>query len=114
MLLERGADINAPAAAENGRTAIEGAAEHGRLDMVQFLLDNGAKGEHETGFSKAIDLAEAEVHFRIAKVLRAHVETPAYPDLAYGESSDGMAIGPPPDFVISDETLYHFDFGFME
>ncbi|KAK1658912.1 hypothetical protein BDP55DRAFT_637418 [Colletotrichum godetiae] len=114
MLLERGADINAPAAAENGRTAIEGAAEHGRLDMVQFLLDNGAKGEHETGFSKAIDLAEAEVHFRIAKVLRAHVETPAYPDLAYGESSDRIAIGPPPDFVISDETLYHFDFGFME
>ncbi|KAK2051780.1 hypothetical protein LY76DRAFT_470800, partial [Colletotrichum caudatum] len=69
-LLERGADVNAPPAAEEGRTAIEGAAEHGRLDMVRFLISAGAVGDAEKGFGRAIELAEQEHRFTIADFLR--------------------------------------------
>lgn len=40
ILLEHGARIDARAGVENGRTAVEGAAEFGCLDMVKLLLDN--------------------------------------------------------------------------
>lgn len=40
MLIEREADVDAPAA-ECGWTALEGAAEHGELDAVRMLLDRG-------------------------------------------------------------------------
>ncbi|KAA8646597.1 uncharacterized protein ATNIH1004_008030 [Aspergillus tanneri] len=43
QLLELGAEIDAPRADTPGRTALEGAAEHGGLGMVQFLLENGAQ-----------------------------------------------------------------------
>jgi ankyrin repeat protein len=65
--------VNARPAVKEGRTAIEGAAEHGRLDMVQLLLNAGAKGDvtGKTGFKRAIELAEKNRHFAIAQVLRA-------------------------------------------
>ncbi|KAJ3950013.1 uncharacterized protein N0V96_001148 [Colletotrichum fioriniae] len=113
MLLERGADVNAPAAAEDGRTAVEGAAEHGRLDVVQLLLENGAKGDPETGFCRAIELAEAEVHFGVAKILREHVAMSALLDfdLAH-EEAGGDLVGPlpSPGFVFSDEVFADFNF----
>lgn len=31
--------MNAPDITVNGRTALEGAPQHGRLDLVQLLLD---------------------------------------------------------------------------
>jgi hypothetical protein len=34
MRLKAGADVNAAPAQKHGRNALEGAAEHGRLDMV--------------------------------------------------------------------------------
>ncbi|KAK3902110.1 ankyrin repeat-containing domain protein [Staphylotrichum tortipilum] len=66
FLLDKGADINA---APSGRYAIEGAAEHGRLDMVQLLLNAGARGNVRdgTGFAFAITLANGEGHFAIAE-----------------------------------------------
>lgn len=70
ILLAHGALINAPAAPEEGRTAVEGAAEHGRLEMVRFLLSEGAMPDPVIGFSRAIKLAEQELHLGIAKVLR--------------------------------------------
>jgi ankyrin repeat protein len=42
LLLEKGADVNAPASPQEGRMALDGAAEHGRLDTVQLLLTFGA------------------------------------------------------------------------
>ena len=41
MLLKAGADVNASPAVTSGRTALE-EAEHGRLDLVQLLLNAGA------------------------------------------------------------------------
>jgi ankyrin repeat protein len=41
MLLKAGADVNASPAYIEGRTALEGAAENGRLDLVQLLLNAG-------------------------------------------------------------------------
>jgi len=57
-----------------GRSALEGAAEHGRLDMVQYLLNcgAGAKDPSETRYSSAAELAEKEGHYIIAKLLREY------------------------------------------
>ncbi|KAL2670663.1 hypothetical protein Neosp_014452 [[Neocosmospora] mangrovei] len=70
LLLEKGADINAPGAPDEGRTALEGAAEHGRMEMLRFLLSKGAMPDLITGYSRAIELAEEELHVGIAKFLR--------------------------------------------
>ncbi|KXH68585.1 hypothetical protein CSAL01_05172 [Colletotrichum salicis] len=109
ILMDRGADVNVPAAAENGRTAVEGAAEHGRISMVRFLLKNGAK---ETGFTTAIELAEAEVYLGVAKFLREHVAMSALLDLelAHGASNDLSTTLPSPGFVFTDEIMADFNF----
>ncbi|KAF7546546.1 hypothetical protein G7Z17_g8344 [Cylindrodendrum hubeiense] len=70
ILLAHGAHVNAPAAPEEGRTAVEGAAEHGRWEMVRLLLSEGAMPDPVFGFSRAIKLAEEELHLGIAKLLR--------------------------------------------
>ena len=41
MLIELGVDVNAQA--DTGRTALHGAAHKGRTDVIQILVDNGAK-----------------------------------------------------------------------
>jgi len=41
-LLDSGADVNAAGCFHFGRTALEGAAEHGRIDILQLLLNEGA------------------------------------------------------------------------
>ncbi|KAJ5603389.1 ankyrin repeat-containing domain protein [Penicillium hordei] len=72
-LLECGADVSAPAAPEQGRTAIDGAAERGHLEMVQLLLN--AYGEQEalgTVCNQAADYAEKEGHCELAHWLRAY------------------------------------------
>ncbi|OCL09079.1 hypothetical protein AOQ84DRAFT_269706, partial [Glonium stellatum] len=42
LLLNHGADVNAAPARFGGRTALEGAAEHGRVDVLRLLLSAGA------------------------------------------------------------------------
>lgn len=71
QFLEAGADVNAAAAKYNGRTALDGAAEYGRLDMVQLLLNAGACGDSTKAhrFDRAIELAQTNGHFAIAKLL---------------------------------------------
>jgi ankyrin repeat protein len=65
--------VNGRPALRDGRTAIEGAAEHGRLDTVQLLLNYGATGGvvWGKGLKKAKDLAEENGHTEIAKMLRS-------------------------------------------
>lgn len=41
-LIQRGADIDAPANEESGQTALQGAVSTGSFDIVQLLLQNGA------------------------------------------------------------------------
>ncbi|RMJ12422.1 hypothetical protein CDV36_007934 [Fusarium kuroshium] len=68
LLLERGAQIDAPGAHKEGRTALEGAAEQGRIEMLRFLLSKGAG--LVSGYTRAIELAEKELHIGIVKLLR--------------------------------------------
>jgi ankyrin repeat protein len=42
LLLESGADFNAPGDGDHGRTALRAAAENDNVQMVQLLLDSGA------------------------------------------------------------------------
>ena len=65
LLIEKGADVNAPAVDEVGRTALEGAAEHGRLDIVQLLLNLGV----EVVGSRAIQFAREEGHDGVVALL---------------------------------------------
>jgi ankyrin repeat protein len=76
MLLDRGADVDAWPSSVKRLTAIEGAAEHGRLDMVQLLLNAGAKGDVASGkgFERAIELAKKEGHYAVAGLLEAEQE----------------------------------------
>jgi ankyrin repeat protein len=60
MLLEKNANLFAPAAIHGGRMPFEGAAEHGRLDMMTFLVGKGVL-DVEGGarqVQRAMDLAE--------------------------------------------------------
>ena len=55
----------------NGRTALEGATEHGRLDMVSMLLKAGASrgGRDQEQLSRAMDFAEENGYPYIADLL---------------------------------------------
>ncbi|GAB7322314.1 hypothetical protein MBLNU13_g03290t1 [Cladosporium sp. NU13] len=65
-LIQRGANVNAAPMGKNGRTALEGAAEHGRLDMVQLLLNL----EAEVQGSRALQFARKEGHDGVVMLLR--------------------------------------------
>ena len=65
LLIQKGANVNAAAIGRNGRTALEGAAEHGRLDIVQLFLSLGA----EVAGSRAIQFARKEGHDGVVALL---------------------------------------------
>lgn len=69
-LIKAGADVNARPAVVSGRAAIDGAAEHGRLDTVQLLRNAGAVSE-SNGFDKAIELARKNNHHTLADLLES-------------------------------------------
>lgn len=76
MLLDAGADVNAEAeGALHGVTALEGAAERGRMEVVYLLIENGARDQGTEGrqFQKAISLAEDQGHNALARWLRGLV-----------------------------------------
>jgi ankyrin repeat protein len=77
FLLEAGAEVDAPASKVHGRTALEGAAWQGRLDMVAMLLKAGAalKGNDQAQIQRAISFAEENDHFYIAKLLTHYGQT---------------------------------------
>ncbi|KXJ86087.1 hypothetical protein Micbo1qcDRAFT_168886 [Microdochium bolleyi] len=74
MLINRGADLDAPGAVFQGRTALEGAAEHGRLDAVKLLLNSGTSttGEGEESLLSAIKYARGNGHISVAELLEDH------------------------------------------
>jgi len=76
LLLENGADVNALAAKFEGRTALEGAAEHGHIDMLMLLLNAGAniKGPGESQRASALQLAKDNGHRFIVEILEASVQ----------------------------------------
>ncbi|KAI0548131.1 ankyrin repeat-containing domain protein [Xylaria curta] len=72
LLISRGADINALPAKFTGSTALEVAAGSGNLDMVQFLLEMGAKldGEMRIYYVRSVGLAQRNGHYALAKFLK--------------------------------------------
>lgn len=56
-------------------TALDRAAENGRIDMVHFLLKCNAVSHHrgDTGYDGAIQLAERQGHFAVAELIRQYV-----------------------------------------
>jgi ankyrin repeat protein len=74
VLISRGADINAPAAKYCGRTALEGAAEHGRLDIALYLLEENCliDGSHRKQFIRAVGYARKECHQVLEMQPQAH------------------------------------------
>ncbi|PSN65745.1 ankyrin [Corynespora cassiicola Philippines] len=71
-LIKAGAYINASPAKYCGRSALEGAAEHGRLDMVRYLLEAGAdvKGKSNQNYKRAVFRAWYQGHCTVAKVIQ--------------------------------------------
>ncbi len=76
-LISHGANVNARVWDTfdhfGGRTALEGAAEYGRLDMVQFLLASGASitNHGSVQYVRAIQLANQEGYHTIAGHLKS-------------------------------------------
>lgn len=70
ILLEKGAEVNAPRT-EFGRTALEAAAEEGRVDMLRLLLDAGAENEGpgEEQYQNALRYALENHHFAAHRLL---------------------------------------------
>ncbi len=54
-------------------SAIEGAAEHGRVDMVQLLLNAGVERsmQRDSQYQKAISLAAEHGHLAVRKLLES-------------------------------------------
>ncbi|KAJ5347044.1 hypothetical protein MYU51_019983 [Penicillium brevicompactum] len=75
-LLEDGADVAAAPSAVSGRTAIDGAAEHGRLDILQLLLNAyGDRPDLALVCSHAASVAEREGHIGIENFLRSYKDS---------------------------------------
>ncbi|KAK2737513.1 multiple ankyrin repeats single kh domain-containing protein [Colletotrichum kahawae] len=74
-LLELGADPNISGAGPlPRRTAIESAAQRGRLDIVQLLLNSGVKtsGCYRRQFVRSVAFAKREGHHAIVRLLKSH------------------------------------------
>ncbi|KAI1386143.1 ankyrin [Hypoxylon trugodes] len=73
-LLEYGADPDAPRAIMSGRTAIELAARHGHLDVINLLLDWGVttEGRGQFQYILAVFWAAGEGHLAIVEYLKSY------------------------------------------
>src|SRR5262249_50051496 len=72
VLLDAGADINAPShnsRSEPAGTPLHTAAYKGNFDAVRLLLDRGAKADDTTGGDTPIDRASRHGHEEVAKLL---------------------------------------------
>jgi ankyrin repeat protein len=74
LLLKHGADVNAAAAEVDGRTALEGAAEHGRVDMVQLLFNAGASISEDgrSQYESAMRMASENGHHATRRLLESY------------------------------------------
>lgn len=71
LLLQNGAEVDAEGAEIDGRTALEGAAEHGRIDMVQLLLNHGAliHGDGQYQYERSLKFARETGHHALREML---------------------------------------------
>ncbi|KAM0800254.1 ankyrin repeat-containing domain protein [Usnea florida] len=87
MLLNAGADVNAPAGLKSGRTVLQNATERGDLEMVKLLLSHGvdvnAPATPFYGSRTALQHATARGDLEMVKLLLCHgadVNAPAQYD----------------------------------
>ncbi|ROW07169.1 hypothetical protein VPNG_07330 [Cytospora leucostoma] len=75
LLLSHGANINLRT--HSHHCALDVAAEYGRLDMVQFLLNaNAISGRPgNTGYDGAIEIAGSKGRFALVRLIEKHAET---------------------------------------
>jgi hypothetical protein len=73
-LFGSGADPNVHGATFEGRTALESAAEHGRINIVQLLLGSETliAGPGKEQFDRAISLAQVQGHGAVVNLLETH------------------------------------------
>ncbi|KAK9420514.1 putative Clr5 domain-containing protein [Seiridium unicorne] len=74
FLLKHGAYIDASAGVKQHFTALESAADYGKIDMVELLLSHGAdiRGRNRIRFVRAVNLATMKCHHAIADLLKKH------------------------------------------
>lgn len=76
LLVEHGADVNYAPARGHGRTAFEGAAQWGRLDMVLFLVQAGDDlslqfgTDGETQGERAVRFARSSGHLALSRFMQ--------------------------------------------
>ncbi|KAL9071779.1 MAG: hypothetical protein Q9161_004043 [Pseudevernia consocians] len=76
-LLAHSAEVNAPGGdTEHGRTALEGAAEHGRIDMLKLLANAGAN-LYGKGYKNALQLARTNGHRAAERYLKSLATLPS-------------------------------------
>ncbi|KAM0814128.1 putative Clr5 domain-containing protein [Seiridium cardinale] len=74
FLLKHGAYIDAPAGVKQGFTALEVAADNGKIDLVELLLNHGAdiRGRNRIRFVRAVNFATMACHHAVAELLKKH------------------------------------------
>lgn len=76
LLLKYGANVNAVVVerSSSSKTALDVAASHGRLDMVEFLLNSNARSIDGSNneYSGAIENARIRGHFAVAELICKH------------------------------------------
>ncbi|RFN45206.1 hypothetical protein FIE12Z_10557 [Fusarium flagelliforme] len=77
LLLERGADLNAPPAQLDGKTTLEAAAAVGNVDLVEFLLREGATFSNPTSILQLAVTSGCQklVNFLIGHLPKANLST---------------------------------------
>ncbi|KAI1123984.1 hypothetical protein F5Y10DRAFT_285544 [Nemania abortiva] len=78
LLIERGARLDgAPSRGPLGRWPLEGAAEHGRIDMIQLLWDINNGPFDNKQCRRAMWLAERRGHFGCSDLIKQLMATPS-------------------------------------
>ena len=74
LLVKKDADVNAAPAKIDCRTALEGAAEHNRIDMIRFLINAGADLSEAHGqYERALDRALKNGHMVARRLLMSYL-----------------------------------------
>lgn len=113
LLIEHGADLNALGSKRGGRTTLEGAAEYGRLDMAQMILELGFDTigrRGRTAYVMAVVYANKRGHFTVENMIRCHRPW-TYLDEQLEDSL--LFLGRDGTFTINPETQDSFDWDNM-
>ena len=83
LLVDYGANVEAPGSAKKGTTVLGAAAKHGRLDAVRLLLQRGVRLKRQLFGNECVEirLAKQHGHHAIADLLKSHQYGPSAHDV---------------------------------